>query len=54
MSFKKPNPLDNNLKSIDPLQKSYINKNENDSCQESIDGLDFGYQKNPFDVGKLF
>lgn len=53
MSFKMPNTSDNNHELFDALHKSCINRDDNYSCQESVDGQVFGYPKKPFDAGKL-
>ena len=53
MSFRKKNPLKDTIRPIEQLQKSYMNKDESDSCQESIDGLAFGFLKTTVGKGKV-
>ena len=52
MSFRKKNTLKETIKPFEQLQKTYMNKDESDSCQESIDGLAFGYLKATVGNGK--
>ena len=42
------------MRPIEQLQKAYMNKDESDSCQESIDGLAFGFLKTTVGKGKVY
>ena len=53
MSMKMPNPSESNLQDFDPLHNSNTNKGEKDSEQESLDGLNFGYQNAQFYEGMM-
>ena len=53
MSLKMPHSSESNLQAFDPLHNSNTNKDENDSEQESLDGLNFGYQNAQFYEGMM-
>jgi hypothetical protein len=54
MSFRKKNLMKDSMRPIEQLQKAYMNKDESDSCQESIDGLAFGFLKTTVGKGKVY
>ena len=53
MSFIKRSPLEDKSGAVEQIQNPYLSTDESGSCEETVDGLSFGYLKKTFSGSKL-